>query len=170
MDDEKKLEKRLDKWWCYRIWSAVILLVVLVAVGALIAMNTQTVSYDFYVGVVTKEQMTDEALDDLQQRLDASAWDRSHDNTVRVLVWNYTVDWNQDSSASSNQAELDRLKNDLGSKMSGLFLVDDPDGMPLEANAVALSGINLYAMLPPEHIEIKTYEAYLENLKDYPFG
>lgn len=163
-DEEKKPEIRLEKWWRYRKWSAAILLIVLVAVGALVAMNTQTVSYDFYVGVVTKEHLSQETLDDLQQRLDKAAWDRNHDNAARVLVWDYAVNWNSDGNASTEQSELDRLEADIGSKMSGLFLVDDPDGMPIETDAVSIPGTNLYAMLPPGHIEAKTYGELLENL------
>lgn len=164
MDEEKKPEIRLEKWWRYRKWSAAILLIVLVAVGALVAMNTNSVSYDFYVGVVTKEHLSQETLDDLQQRLDKAAWDRNHDNAARVLVWDYAVNWNSESTESSEQSGLERLEADLGSKMSGLFLVDDPEGVPLAADAVPVPGTNLYAMLPPGHIEAKTYGELLENL------
>lgn len=164
MDEEKKPEIRLEKWWRYRKWSAAILLIVLVAVGALVAMNTNSVSYDFYVGVVTKEHLSQETLDDLQQRLDKAAWDRNHDNAARVLIWDYTIDWNADTDTASDKSEMDRLESDIGSKMSGLFLVDDPDGMPIETDAVSIPGTNLYAMLPPGHIETKTYGELLENL------
>lgn len=170
MDEEKKLESRLEKWWHYRKWSAVILLIVLVGVGALITMNTHTVSYDFYVGVVTEEPLSQEALDNLQQRLDAAGWDRNHDNAVRVLIWEYAVKLNPDSLAASDESGLEQIKADLGSKRSGLFLVDNPKGMPIETDAVKVSGTKLFAMLSPGHVETKTYAEFLKNLMDYPKG
>lgn len=164
MDEEKKLESVLEKWWRYRMWSAAILLVVLVAVGTLITMNTHTVSYDFYIGVVTEEQLSQEQLDGLQQRLDAAAWDRNHDNAARVLIWEYAVNLNPDSLDASDESGLEQIKADLGSKRSGLFLVDNPAGMPIDADAVRIPGTDLYAMLSPGHVETKTYAEFLENL------
>ncbi len=164
MDEEQKPESKLEKWWRYRKISAVILLVVLVGIGALISMNTQTVSYDFYVGVVTEKELTQEKLDSLQQRLDAAAWDRNHDNAARVLIWDYAIDWNAYSDTASEKSGIDRLDSDLGSKMSGLFLVDNPEGMPIDADAVQIPGTNLFAMLSPGHVETKTYAEYLNKL------
>lgn len=163
MDEEAKLENRLKKWWFYRKVSAVVLLVVLVGIGILITTNTQSVSYDFYVGVVTREQMSQQALDEIQQRLDAAAWDRNHDNAVRVLIWNYTVDWDSDGESNADE-ELKRLNADLGSKMSGLYLADSPEKMPVDAEAVQLPGTDLYAMLSPGHMEAKIYAEFMDNL------
>lgn len=164
MDEERKLESVLEKWWRYRMWSAAILLVVLVALGALITMNTHTVSYDFYVGVVTEAPLSQEALDNLQQRLNAAGWDRNHDNAVQVLIWEYAVNLNPDSLDASDESGLEQIKSDLGSKRSGLFLVDNPVGMPVDADAVKIPGTDLYAMLSPGHVETKTYAEFLENL------
>lgn len=166
MEDDKKLEKMLENWWYYRKWSAIILLIVLVAVGYMISLNTHSISYDFYVGVVTRIQMPPEELEALQERLDAAAWDRNHDGEVRVMIWTYKVDLDADSITPGDQVEIGKLDGDLASKRSGMFFVDNPEGAKavlnhLDGEAVPIAGTNLYAIVTSEHMEHKDYENLL---------
>lgn len=158
-------EKKLERWWTYRKWSAVILLIVLVAVGYLIASNTHSVSYDFYVSTITEKPLLPEQLEALQEKLDAAAWDSNHDGQVRVLIWEYVADLSADAAA--NQTARD-IEADLNQHRSGLFLTDNPEGIQqmLQGEAIPVQNTELYAILAPGHMQSKDYQMIIEHLQD----
>ena len=134
----EQFSSKLKNWWWYH--KKVVLLAALVA-AALLYMgiqNSRAEKPDYHVGLVTMTPYSPEQLADMEQRLCAAGQDQNGDGQVLVQLHTFYVDLADDSpNAGHNRHEVVMaLDADLVGKVSGLFLLSDPEAFQRTTNGL----------------------------------
>ena len=120
---------KLKNWWWY---NKLYLLIGIAAVAVLIycfVPSKTAENPDYYVAVVTELPLREEQYSAVSERLAALGEDVNGDGEVSVHVKAYGVDLENPSpiGANENFQLVAALDADLVGKVSGLFILDDPE-------------------------------------------
>ena len=102
------------------------------------AAQSRTEEPDYHVGLVTMASYSPEQLADMEQRLCAAGQDQNGDGQVLVQLHTYYVDLADDSpNAGYKRYEVvAALDADLVGKVSGIFLLSDPEAFQKTTNGL----------------------------------
>ena len=133
-----QFSSKLKNWWWYHKKAALAAALVAAALLYMGIQNSRTVEPDYHVGLVTMTPYSPEQLADMEQRLCAAGQDQNGDGQVLVQLHTYYVDLADDSpNASHNHYEVVMaLDADLVGKVSGLFLLSDPEAFQRTTNGL----------------------------------
>ena len=125
---EQKKRSRAN-WWYYNWGIVAVAAMVVVGVAYVAHGLLTTVDPDYTVAVVTAEALLDEAVQNLQNALEAYADDANNDGAVVVQVNNYT--WSADAALTEQNQQMagaTQMNTDLSSGESKIWILEDPEG------------------------------------------
>lgn len=122
---------KLKNFWYYYKVPAVIGLFVL---GVVIWLNVQdnaSPEPDYHIALISTAPRSEEALDALIQGFADAGEDRNGDGEISVQLHTYAVDLadRSDNAGYNNYELIAALDADLIGKVSGLFLMEDPEAL-----------------------------------------
>lgn len=137
----KNFLPKLKNWWWY---NKLFVLIGAAAIAVLIYCfmpSKNQENPDYHVAVVTKLPLREEEMTALEERLEAHGRDVNGDGEVLVKLHSYAVDLADKSpnAGSSNYQTVAALDADLVGKVSGLFILEDPETFRQVSNDI-LSG------------------------------
>lgn len=127
--------KFLNFWYYHKV--PVIIILVILAVGAYFLLTQQSsVKSDYDIAIVSAKGCTEEQMAQIRDVFQQSGTDQNSDGavTVKVHLYRFAIgDSGQDREAVAG------LDADLIGKVSGIFLVDNPEGFEAATNGLGKS-------------------------------
>ena len=128
------LKKWLKNYWYYYKVPTIIAALVLAAGLFLLAQNLGRVEPDYHVGIVTMLPCREETLVQWENHFVQAGTDRNGDGQVVVQLHPYPVDLANPSQNTDTYQVIAQLDADLVGKVSGIFLVEDPEAFQNATN------------------------------------
>ena len=120
---------KLKNWWWYHHKLVIFALVVAAVVLYFTISDSRRADADYHVGLVSATALSPEQISDMEELLCRAGEDRNGDGEILVQLHTYWVDLADDSpNAGYDHYEIvAALDGDLVGKVSGIFLLEDPE-------------------------------------------
>lgn len=180
-------------WYYYKVPICVAIIVALVGIDVLVT-SRQIVDPDYSVALISTDPYTGTELDAVEFAFRMHASDRNGDGKVRVDVRYYQVNVSGEEDYNYDAIMVSKLEADLAGRVSGMFLMSDPEGFQRNSHMLAyldgtfpeedaadlenmvipireLPGLdgaaydNVYVGIRLDHPEAEAYFGLLEGLK-----
>lgn len=129
---------KVKNWWWYnKIY--VLLAVLILAAGVYLAgQSAGKTGPDYHIGLVTVSSRSDEELRGIQDAFAALGCDQNGDGQVLVQLHTYTVDLadTSENAGYNNYGIIAALDADLVGKVSGVFLLENPEAFQKTTNGL----------------------------------
>lgn len=125
----EQIRKKLENFWFYYKIPLLIGLAAVLVLGYLGVRRLNTTEPDYHIGLVREIPCTDDQLQRLEARFAAAGEDCNGDGQILVKIHTYYVDLadTSENAGVSNADAVQALDADLIGKVSGLFLLEDPE-------------------------------------------
>lgn len=136
--------QKVENWLHYHKWWLIGGAFLLLILGMLLHDMTSAPSYDYQMGIVTRQMLPEELLEELEAAFAALGEDLDGDGAVTVQLNQYNLQFSGEADAASSDpaaaagavtnayelmAAMTRLSGDLTAAESYIFLTDDPAGL-----------------------------------------
>lgn len=133
-----KLASKLKNWWWYH--KKVVLLAIAAGIAGLyiLSLNSLTADPDYHIGLVAAAAFSPEQLAQIEDTFCNAGQDLNNDGQILVQLHTYHVDLADDTpNAGYNHYEIAAaLDGDLVGRVSGIFLLEDPEAFQQTTNGV----------------------------------
>lgn len=128
---------KLKNFWYYHKYH-VLIAVIALGIAVYSFVPSAGTKADYHIGVVTDILCPEDRLSKIETRLSAAAGDVNGDGKVIVTLHAFTVDFDSSdpNSGYMNYEKVAALDADLSGKLSGLFIVEDPEGFQLATDGL----------------------------------
>jgi hypothetical protein len=128
------VQKWLKNYWYYYKTHTIIAALVAAAGLFLLMQNLGRVEPDYHVGIVTTLPCREETLARWEAAFCQRGVDRNGDGQVMVQIHPYPVDLANPPQNTDTYQIIAQLDADLVGKVSGIFLVEDPEAFQTATN------------------------------------
>lgn len=131
------IKKKVTAFWYYnKVAVCIGIVVALVGIDMLVT-SRQIVNPDFSAALISLDSYSAEELEELENAIAASASDVNGDGRIKVELRYYPVNVSGEEDLSYDYIAVSKLEADLAGRVSGLFLVSDPEGFQRSSHMFA---------------------------------
>ena len=134
----KEFMDELKNWWWYNKRFVLIGLVVLAICAYMFIQSAGETEPDYFVGMVSTVPRSPEELAALEKRITDAGEDINGDGEVVLQLKSYAIDLDDPSpnAGYNNYEKIAALDGDLVGKISGIFLMDEPEAFQDKTNGI----------------------------------
>lgn len=133
----KTIKERISCFWFYyKIPVCIAIVVLLVGLDTLIT-SRQIIDPDYSVAVISTDPYTGTELDAFEHCFRLRADDLNGDGQIKVDIRYYQVNVSGEESGEYDAIMVSKLEADLAGRVSGMFLLSDPEGFQRNSHMLA---------------------------------
>lgn len=135
--NKEAIKKRLTAFWYYnKVYVCIGIVIALIGIDMLVT-SRQIIKPDFSAALISLDSYSAEELDALENAIAARAPDVNGDGRIKVELRYYPVNVSGEEDLSYDYIAVSKLEADLAGRVSGLFLVSDPEGFQQNSHMFA---------------------------------